>query len=341
MFRPSLGALGVNVSSIPKIYESRTTELPVTYSAGNPMTTRISRQNPIARLECRLTGSYLATTSNATAKPFGIMGVIRSLELRLDGDQLLVNLPGYMLLYHTQFYDAWKPYSKDPLFTTGATAAQQAFEYAFTINLDCGGYMSLLDASRNQELSLKINWGTVDDVATPAGTHAFTVAPQLEVSTVSIIGQDPGLIGGVDYVGYWRHILNFMDQPIVNTQSEQLVEMAKNRWHSGLAFFCFDNGAFADGILNKATIRNNQLIMHQQSSSVMRNANLSRYKLSTPWTGIRVYDFCDPEHMEHMLYRSGTQQFDLVLDVTKTSNPCAVQIYTDHFIFPKVAKSAA
>ncbi len=308
-------------------------EIPIKFDAGNPSNTEIDRQLPVQSLDCRLSGS--ATAGTAFAAPVnGAMDLIRELELVLNGDSKLVRLPGFYL----PWLDVFENGGSRPAYSdVSAGSGAKPFDIGFSIPIDIGSYQSLLDATRENELTLDVKWGDADDIAAGgAGTSVVDSGTKIEVDTNSVARGGNGQRGGIGY-GYWRRFLNFRRIPINATTNDERIKLGTGKQFSSLTFLSFDNGVWSDDILNAVKIKIGTTDVRSVSAGRLRVKNMRQYNLDdTELLGLHRLDIANENHPEQLLSVFGSQEMELTLDVTAGTN-AEVYVIEDYIREPVAA----
>ncbi|OHB80712.1 MAG: hypothetical protein A2V98_04860 [Planctomycetes bacterium RBG_16_64_12] len=305
----------------------------IAFNEDNPETAEIVRQNPLAYLDCRLAGNLVVATATATADLHVGMALIESFELRIDGKDVIFSCPGFMLQKFSQVHTRSAPLATAPALTAGTNA----FEYAWRIPIDLGNYFSLLDASANHSLIAKVQWGAPEDGWTAGGGGTIDVSSVvLEIDAVGVVGVGRGMPGGVEY-GYARHQVMSREQIITAAESNLIVELLKKHVYSRVMLWTISDAALVDTILNKISVRIGNTIMQTIERDMLQVENMMRYALSACWTGVYVFDFAEPGRLEQMLALTGTQRFELVVDVAHPGTTDKLYILEDTFIQPTKA----
>jgi len=316
-FRIDVGLPTTTVSQRLGMFKPNKTEIPIKFDAGNPANTEIDRQLPIESIDCRLSGSATPGTS-FVAPVNGALDLIKEIDLSLNGDSSIIRLPGFYL----DWLNVFETGGKRPVYTdVVAGAGPQPFDIGFTLNVDIGSYQSLLDVSRDNELTLDVDWGTADRIAAGGvGTSTIDAATKIEVDTNSIARAGAGQRGGLGFP-YWRRFLNYRIEPVNSTTTEQRVRLGRNNEYSSLTFAVFDNGAWSDSILNAVKIKINTTDVRTLTAKRIRTRNMKDYGLDpAELVGLYRIDLAEKNHPEQLLSVSGTQEMDLFLDVTAGTN---------------------
>src|SRR4030067_1865552 len=142
--------------------------------------------------------------------------------------------------------------------------------------------------------------------------------------------------GGVEY-GYARHQVMSREEIITAAESNLIVELLKKHVYSRVMLWTISDAALVDTILNKISVRIGNTIMQTIERDMLQVENMMRYALSACWTGVYVFDFAEPGRLEQMLALTGTQRFELVVDVAHPGTTDKLYILEDTFIQPTKA----
>ena len=337
-FTPRNGqAVGVPNTNISQIRMASYKEPPIEYLQNNLQTLALTRSNPIASLQLRLTGNTVIGTAASDYKndPFGMWSLIRLIEVKIDGEETVLSLPGYALPLLSQTYNEGAPDYKSG---TPEAVGTNAFVTNVNIPFDVGSYFSLLDASQNKNLSLHVHWGHVDDVMDigASGTQSVN-SVQLHTTVFATAGFANGVRGGTRYP-YFRHILNHEIFPVTAETAEKVEPMLHKRLWNNMQFYCMEDGVLSDGVLDNVMLRVQNNTIVDRSQALLRAQNFQRYKLDTAWTGQYILDFAEPAHAEQMIsLADDSQKFHLGMEVKHPGSDDKIIVVRDHFIAPQAA----
>lgn len=323
----------LNIDRLLNVGLARYQEDQIDYSANNPKTTEIVRQHPISHLECRLSGNLVVATASATLDEPGAAGLIESIDVIIDGSDVPIHIPGFMLRMLTWMYSGSPPYNSAPAVTVGTNA----FVFSFVIPIDIGGNLTLLDASRANSLVVRVQWGDETDMATAGAGGTIAVSSvKLDIDTVAVSGAPAGSQGGVGWP-YPRHVLNFQHTTITAADTEKVFNLHKSHVYRRLLLWTKSDAASANTILNSATLVLGTLHPMKVAGPMMQEQNVARYDLATTQTGVYVFDFTQPGALEQMLTLQGSQRFDLQVDVAHPGATDEIWVVADKLIVPRAA----
>ena len=333
MYTPSQGAV-LTSAQLSRMGKSRRSTDVVEYSASNTKTITVPTSNPIARIKCRLTGTFTVATAAAVATSDLGLGIIRNLKLARDGDDVLFNVPGYALQQHDRQYSQVAPLATAPAVAIGSSD----FDYQFTLFIDPGDYTSLLDAS-GRTLTLSVTWGTAADIAAAGGGGTVAVSDvQLEVNVIAVRGALPGERGGVGFP-YLEHRVNYIDKTITAATTEYPIDLYQDKLYSGITLFSRATGVPVDTIFNRGTLVLDTNQLWTAKREFISDENRQRYRYTAALTGVYVLDFVDGEHPEDMIAVQGTQLLKLLNDVNLPAGTITLTALVDYYTLP--ARKAA
>lgn len=296
-----------------------TNENPIEFASGALRSERVTREFPIARLECFITGQLVV--SSTVSSVADVWDLIDQIEVKRNGNEPVVSVWGYELPYLHRVQFGHTPRQVQP----GTGVATHDFFAHFTLPMDVGGYNSLLDASGDQSLDVSVKWGTLADLASGGASTLQNV--QLEVKPMVVTGGLAGTLGGKEG-GELRYLRNYMigqRKDVTNVTDDFRFELVSGRGYHGLTLFArTTNGVLADTIINEVTIERADSRHVHFTADQIRALNQSRYQLgASSWVGVYEIPFVDSGHPEHTLSIDNRQQMQVILDV---SNPGTDQV---------------
>lgn len=301
---------------------------PISYNANNMVSLRLNRSNPIERIDLRLTGQYLPVTTDGVLKnaSYGALPLIDRIEVKLDGGETRINIPGYALRQVSESYYG-DEYRVAPNITAGTS---DTFEENVTLPFDIGSYLSLLDAFDSNTCTIFVYFAAVDSMATAGTTHSVANV-QVEVITWHTVGYQVGSPGGVRGP-YLKHIIDYEMVEVTSTRADKPMLLDHSVYWSQFQFHCWDDGTLADTILNRVGIKVDTNEIGFMTDWLFKKT-YKRDTLLAPKTGIKVYSVGKPGHLETVAYLpDASMNYQLTLDVTKTGSNPTITVIRDRML---------
>jgi hypothetical protein len=314
----------------------------IKFTANNPETTLISRAHPIDRIECRLAGTLTIGTAAATAlKPLGGLGLIKRLNLSLDGKDVVFSLPGHMLQQVSNLYTPREALTTEP----GLTVAAHSFEYHWTLPINMGpGEFTLLDPSQRAQIVLEAQWGQASDMVTPDATTTLTLSNvQLDCWTIANAGGVEGQVGGIR-ADYPLHIIDYREIPVAQAQADMVQELLRDHLYSRLVLKTISDGVAVNTILNSARVNIDQSTLQTVKARQLQLEARCRYNHAAVPAGLYVLDLMDDlagrsGKLSHLLGVASTLPFNVVLDVAKPGTTDTIIMVSDRIARPTVTQA--
>ncbi len=301
-------------------------ENPVEYAPGATRTGQVqNREFPMVGIMFELKVEIANADGDEVISPFGLLNLIRGFKIAVDGTDSRFDVAGKNLPFIHHIYRGQQPHSD---FNPAANGTYYAHFY---VPLDIGGYQSLLDVSQNTSLDIRVDWGVRNDACTAGSATIESAELGFEVDYVT--GAAAGQRGGKGFP-YLANFIQTATIDIDSTRPDQLLEkLTSERGYHGATLFSYDNGARSDGVVNAVELVRADSQHLKEQWRRMRARDMDRFKLanSDAFKGVLHVPFVDPGHMEHTLSVRVDQAMRLIADVTKTANPCRVELVTHFF----------
>jgi hypothetical protein len=309
-------------------------EDPLSFSPGDFVTETLVQQFPISRIKCRLDGVVDVDTASKM-NALGVYNLIDSIKVLINGNRNVLSLKGYQLPFiHRKYFRGQPPLEIQPDLTS--TGDDKNFEAHFTLPIDLGGYNALLDASREGQLSLEVNFNK--DAAISDGTGSVDVKnTKLYVKPIVIEGIPAGEPGGLKNDNgnppYLANRITTHRYPVNADQDDFSIKNLSGRGYHALTLFTFNNGALSDAVLDRAKVEHVGNVKVDYTRDELKSENYHRFRLndmSSAWTGIYTIPLVDEGHPEQTLSINDQQQMRELLDVNAGTN--AYIDFVPHYI---------
>jgi hypothetical protein len=214
-------------------------EKTLNYAAGQTVQEEMTRGGLVLGYMCRLTGQLTCTAANNTnAKLFAgdALAVMRKLRVRINSTEHAVEYDPRSIIV-----DNWFTLGRFPrdfigqLADAGASAGtlNPAFDISFVIPFEMPRRKvqlpleTALDAraDRMSKLEIEVEWGSHLDVN--ASATGFTVAPQLQITSISSYNVDPAVS-----VGFLRRYL--IEQTLSATNPREQIRLPTSQAYFGM-----------------------------------------------------------------------------------------------------------
>lgn len=308
---------------------------PISFSAGNPDSIELDASIPTIGLHMVWKGTY-GTTNNSGSIDKNTWAALKNLDLRVDGDNSIVNIPGWAIPIISMANQRWS--NRETPVTNGVGSDQDFRMHAF-LPFDVGGYQSPLDLSVHQQNGLNVTWGKASDIApdSSSGTPTLTGA-QLEITQLGIAGYPRGSQGGIGYP-YRRRILNHVTRSVSQTgELTPNYQLKKNRWYNAIYLIGERDSAFSDSVVTdvKPVVGNTTLLNFD--FELLRDQNWHEYQLgSGEFTGVSLLDFTRNGQLDQLQRVEGEATPELEIEADNSSGTNKVHIIEDYFVDPVAA----
>lgn len=262
------------------MFNSTIRERILNFSAGQEVRQEISRGGLVREIYLRLTQqptvAGAANTAAAVQRGNG-WGVIRRLEIVLNGSDTILSLPGYALPVL-----AGLQMRRFPALTAtlgdGATAnpsLDDSLVIPFLQPFAAKPLDTLLDLRRVRLAEVRVLWGTHLNVS--SGATAYTTAPSLEVSTYKSI-PTPAEIPDNQIFTEWRRYLQEVTAPAVTVN--QRIDLSTGYVYRGCIIETENNGTQSGAILNELRVKSGATVFQDMRAVTMREIYRTRYGIS-------------------------------------------------------------
>lgn len=301
---------------------------PITYTANTTVIKELDRFNVLGYLSLLLTGTMaVGTAAGTTLLNFPdnyIGGLIKWINIRVNGQFIVHRIPGFMLGALTRvYYDGAVPQKTD----TGKTVANHTVAMHYMIPFDVGGYLSPFDGTRANRITVEVEWGDEEDCITKDSGTTLAFTGQLDVTQYCVQGFDVGRQGGPGFPYPIHHLIG-SQYDITATKSDYLIRLDPNRTYTGFMFAGMKSGPVPDSAaLTNAKVRIGNSDVIDVTAAEMNAQMKLRYRLldngttSTNWAGLWVLDPADPAHFEQSVVVGDRTNLDLILSVAATNSP--------------------
>lgn len=260
------------------------------YITNNPDTIDISRGTLIRELMLRLQMTPTLTGANNTAVNLGWggpWGVIKRLELVVNGSDTLVNLTGTDLT-RMHYYFLGEPVLAQEISTLGDGAtADPALDshliIPFWMPRSSKPLDTVLDARRLASLEMRVTWGTFTDVNSAA--TAWTQTPVLTLSSLRSSGGVPNDARFSE----WRRFIVTADATVSNANLR--VNLPTGQVYRGMFFNVFQatKDINSGNVINRIRVKSGPTVFADLSGQALRNWSRSRYGLRGDLSAFPIY----------------------------------------------------
>lgn len=320
------------------------------YFTNNPDTIDVSRGTLIRELLLRLQMTPTSTAANNAAANIqwgGPWGVIRRLEVILNGSDTILNLTGPDLtrLHYFLFGEAAEV--PDTL-GDGATANPPLDVFLivpFWMPRAAKPLDTALDTRRLSSLEVRVTWGTFTDVIFAA--TAWTAEPVL---TASFLRSSGGIPANTRFAE-WRRFIITAD--ITSSNAAQRINLPVGQVYRGLLLNIHNSSTIGDanqgGAINRLKVKSGPTVFADLTGEALREWSLQRYgihrdslpdvysdgdnKLLTDWYYL---DFVTDGRLAEAIDTARFSEFFVELDVTGFANG-QVRILPQAFVPPRSA----
>lgn len=304
----------------------------------------LSRQMDYEGISLQLAGNIVNSVAWAALKTQGAYGLIRRIELLVNGQTVLEQLGGYEMAFLM-----W-PLSRKMLVTNsaiylapGITAATHAFSVQIPLDRNMIDMVRPKDtalASRDlATLQLRVTIGQFSDVFTTGGTSTFSGTTL--TATFDAIQEYPSQDGKITVPPYLLKRVQ-QDVPIVSTNSNLQVRLPVGNLLRRVSFVQRTSGDLSSALLN-----NVQLV---RGSDVRANMNIRALNEHTATlssgTAIVAAQTIDFARRRQELGKvadcwplAGAADVYAVLDVTASGSSPTISVVTEELI-PRIARAA-
>jgi len=310
-------SLGLAPVSIPFDTIVRASEVPKTYLTKD--------------IFVRLTGNLVVTVA-ATIRPEAPLGLLQTIELAGDGNEVLWKLAGrdayrLMHLFHGKAGELVPPVGGVGTNAFSASIILSAEAVNMAVPVD-----SYLDLREFEKTELRITWGTVADVIS-AGTATIDATTKLECYA----NQSTEGLGSIGF----RRFISFDQRDVTATNTDFTMLVPRSGLLIGVLFRTDRDSAPVDNIINFVTMTSDSSHDHWKRRSwvTIQMENVIRYQLdggaaggSGRITGYAYVDLLEDGRLASAINAEALNELKFVLDVTKTSG---VEIIRATYVFFK------
>lgn len=303
----------------------------------------LSRQMDYEGVTLQLSGTITNSVAWAALKTQGAWGLIRSVELLVNGQTVLEQAGGYELASIALGLSRGLSRTNAYMYTApGITAAAHAFKAVLPLDRNMIDMVRPKDtalASRDlATLQLRVTIGQFSDVFTTGGTSTMSATL---TATFDAIQEYPSQDGKITVPPY---LLKRVQQtvPITATNSNLQVRLPVGNLLRRVSFIERTSGDLAEGLLNnvqlvrgsdvRASMNRNQL--YEAAQTLSRGA---------AFTGALVVDFARRRQelgkVADCWPLAGAADVYAVLDVTSSGASPTISIVTEELI-PRIARAA-
>jgi hypothetical protein len=259
------------------MYTYYTRERQLAYVASSPVQGEIGRGGLLRELHLRLRQAPTVTAVANTAAGVqrgGGWGVIRRLELILDGGETLISLPGSALPFLAGHWSGHFPRLNPQLgdATTANPLLDETVVIPFLQPFASKPIDTVLDLRRRRLVELRVTWGTHLNVH--SGATAYTTAPTLDIGALRSAPLDSDVAPDAVFTE-WRRTLLEVPAPV--TAAAQRVELSTGYMYRGAIFETLDAGDQESDVLNALRIRSGSTTFLEALASAMRESARQRY----------------------------------------------------------------
>lgn len=326
-------------------------EATVDYSANNQVTREITKGGLIRDIKLRLTMQPTATAGQNVAANVmrgGPWGVIRRLEIVLNGSEQTLSLPGWVLPYLATHWSQRAPWLDETL-GDGSTVNPSLvadltipFLQPFAVRpMD-----TVLDARALRTLEIKVTWGDHTNVLSAA--TGFTTAPSLDV-VASRATPVPAEIKDSTVFMEWRR--TSIEDTIAATATQRRLNLSRGFVYRGLFLVTTDGGVIQGDILNELTIKSGATTYFRELSSTLRESTRERYGIDArnvsavysrgenSFAGVYWWDHVYDGRLTESIDTLRFSEFFLEMDVTVGAGATLLHIFP-HQLIPARAVAA-
>jgi hypothetical protein len=324
----------------------------VAYSANNQVTEELSRSMLYRELFLTLTAQPTvagAANTAANTEKGGLWGVIRNLELVLNGADVVFRWDGAALLQHQRIWygniNGSAAGDPTPLLGDGATANPSLVHtliLPFWLPNAIKPIDTMLDSRDLSNFDVRVTWGDHTDINSAA--TGFTTAPQLTVSSYESFG----LPRGVPLI-QWRR--NVIQQSITSTTADFRIDLPVNFAYRGFVLNLQEAGVDATAalpILNNLQLKSGTTVFADLERRVLFESYRQRMQLQpgynigpdndeAAWV---IFDNAVDGRFSESIDTFGFSEFFLNLDVTAGA-ASTIRVYPMQFVLPRKVGAGA
>lgn len=249
------------------------------YSTGNIVSGELARGGLIREVYLNLTQQPTVTGAANTAAAVrrgGPWGVIKRLEIVLNGSEVVFSIPGAALPFLAAH---WLGKFPDLEATLGdATTANPTFNNTIVIPFlqpfAAKPFDTVLDVRRARQIEVKVTWGSHLDVTT--GATAYTTNPVLEVSSLRSIPLPEDVPDSAVFTE-WRRLLQEVSVPATTTQ--QRIDLSTGYVYRGALIETLDAGAQSSAILNRIKVKSGATAFQDVRARPLRELARQRFAI--------------------------------------------------------------
>lgn len=302
----------------------------IKFEAGKTVTAKFVQESPISKVLLAVAGT--ATTTGAPV--FDSRGAICSideLQFSRSGNRPFATVRGRDMDVVHRIQTGGSRYSMK----AHAIGAAQAFHASPVLAFDIGGNTSLLDASRDSSLTLRLKLSNLaaaaGNVVASGGTIAYDAGTVIRPTVYYTDGAPDGTPGGRG-VDYLRNHIHYRTEEVLSTRTNQPILLSSERGYHGLTIIAEVDGVRSDAVLNGVNLQRSNGDYRPIKAADLRAENIADLNLAeTDWTGVYHLPLARDGHVEDVLSINPTQSMKLIADVTKVPGTVNLIVYEHYF----------
>jgi len=252
-------------------------ERTLAFSAGNIVSGELARGGLIRELYLQLTQAPTvagAANTAAAVRRGGPWGVIRRLEIILNGSEVVLSLPGAALPFLAGHWLGRFPNLTATLgdAATANPVLNDTIVIPFLQPFAAKPFDTVLDVRRARQVEVRVTWGTFTDVS--SGATAYTTNPVLEISSLRSVPLPEDVPDGAVFTE-WRRTQQEVAVPATTTQ--QRIDLSTGYVYRGAIFETLDAGDMESDVLNRIRVKSGATAFQDLRSVVMREAARQRF----------------------------------------------------------------